>query len=110
MLWIFLSVISNATATVLLKISTLSSPSASPVSITGGLAFLFPVLVAYALALIAYRQSMIHFPVSIAYAIITSLTMLVVGVIEVFAFGETLHANRLVGLLLVCIGIFIFTS
>ncbi len=109
MFWIFLSVISNTIATILLKIDTLAS---TPPAFSGSFSVkgLIPVLLAYALALFSYRQALIDFQVSVAYAIITSLTTLLVGLTGIVVFGEFLSVGKIIGFIFVSVGVFLFTS
>ena len=105
MLWIVLSVIANATASILLKISSLSHET----GLRGGFNTLL-ALFAYGIAFIFYRQSLIRLELSIAYPTITALSALILSVAGVLVFNEAVNLPKVLGLILISIGIFLFAS
>lgn len=105
--WIILSVFANVTATFFLK---LSSTTTSALSIRDArVASLAAALAAYFVAFISYRQSLVSLQVSTAYALITSSTAMLVGLMGVMIFGDTLGTIKVIGFILICVGI-IFIS
>ena len=105
--WILLSVFANVTATFFLK---LSSTTTSKLSISDTRTVsLVAALAAYFVAFISYRQSILSLEVSTAYALITSATAMLVGLMGVMIFGDTLSAIKVIGFILICVGI-IFVS
>jgi multidrug transporter EmrE-like cation transporter len=106
--WIFFSVIANVTATFFLKISAMhSSVLGSGKSVK--IASIIAALYAYFFAFISYRQTLVSFQVGTAYALITSSTAILVGLMGAVVFGETISLNYIIGLLLICAGIILIS-
>jgi multidrug transporter EmrE-like cation transporter len=108
MIWIFLSVFANTTATIFLKISSL--PAVGSSYKWSEYVYLIAALFAYLLAFLSYRQSLFHFQVGFAYATITSLTAIVIGFVGVAAFGDIINVTKLIGFVLICAGIAMLAS
>ena len=106
--WIILSVLSNVTATFFLKISsTIASPSLT--FNYSKIASLVAALIAYFFAFISYRQSLVSFQVGTAYALITSSTAMLVGLMGVLIFGDNFGMIKAIGFVLLCIGIILIS-
>lgn len=101
--WIFLSILANVAATFCLKLSSATAFSAS--SWHTKTTSLAAALCAYFVAFISYRQSLLSLQVGTAYALITSCTAILVGLMGVMIFGDSIDAIKVIGFILICIGI-----
>ncbi len=109
------AIVSNASANVLLKIGSVKMQE-----IKGSLEFLNAIvrngyvwagLINFALAFILYAKILTSMKLSIAYPIMTSAGFIIVSVASVFLLKEDFSLLRILGLLIVAIGIWlIFVS
>ena len=62
----------------------------------------------YGLAFLTYYEALRNFPVSVAYPVITSGTIMTIVLIGACLLGESLSNLKLLGAVLVIVGVFIF--
>lgn len=104
-LTLLLAAVSSAAATLLLKHAALGTPLSvgaswlSPRYVYVGSAF-----AVYGLGFLCYAMALRRLPVSVGYPVMGGMTMLLVGVIDYFLLAQTLPLLRIVGMVLITLG------
>lgn len=97
MLFLVLSILFNASASLLLKLSIDSSAVARLLMIGGGVGF-------YGLAFVSYYACLRTFPLSVAYPVITGGAILTIVIVAGPVLGESLTVSKALGAALVICG------
>lgn len=111
MKWFFLIIglLLNATANILLKVAARHvERSEQSVGIIFRLftdPFLLLGIISFGLALGAYSYSLTKFDLSVAYPIMTSLGLVIVALFSFFFFKESYHVTKILGTILILIGV-----
>ena len=115
MKWIILvlGISSNATASVLIKMSMLPPrklPSLDdPLMALSNWPF-FIGLFFYVFAFILYTAALTHFPLNVAHPILTSGAIATVAIASILIFGEPFYWTTGIGIMLVIMGVALITS
>lgn len=102
-LWCALAALASAGATYLIKISGSAGEGLS----LARLLWLGAACASYGLGFVAYALALHRLQISIAYPVMTAITIAVVALIGYFALQEPLGASRLAGIALVALGAFL---
>ena len=105
---LILGVLSNASASVLIKVA-MSSENApiqlnNPLSIIGNLPLFFGVGF-YGMAFIFYALALTHLPLNVAHPILTSSSIALVCIASVLFFGESLSTINIIGIFFIILGV-----
>lgn len=101
--WCALAAGASAMATFLIKLSHQTGADWSMLR----LAYLGGACATYGLGFICYSVALQKMPMSLAYPLMTAITMAVVTAIGCLALGETLSASKIAGTLLIAAGAFV---
>jgi small multidrug resistance pump len=105
---LILGVLSNASASVLIKVAMTSKESpieiSNPLSIIGNFTLISGVAL-YGLAFILYALALTYLPLNIAHPILTSGSIALVSIASVIFFGEILSPINIVGIALIILGV-----
>ncbi len=104
-LWCALAAIASAAATFLIKMSSQHSSGLSLVRLlwlggAGG---------AYALGFVCYAVALEKLQMSLAYPVMTAITMLLVALLGGIALQETLSLSKIAGIVLITAGAFVLS-
>lgn len=105
-----LAVISNTGASLALKWASLSQYRIETISAPPSLmqiGVLALALTCYGLAFLAYMLALREFPVSFAYPLITSSSVVLVSIAAIFIFHEPITLSIISGTLFILVGVFI---
>ena len=102
-LWLGLNIIFNAAASVLVKIS---AKSVSTVASLTSPSFMLGI-VCFALGLLAYQRALSRIPLSIAYPIIISGTVILVTTVGSWVLRDPVPPLRIVGAVIIIIGVWV---
>jgi len=113
MKWLILlfGIVSNALASVLIKVSITSKSFLSFTNIKDSLEnwpFWLGIFF-YLLTFLLYTWSLSKFPLNIAHPTITTGSVALVALISFFYFKESLNILNMIGIILVIIGVFLIT-
>ncbi len=112
-LFLFVALVLNAAANLLLKYATLQRTDQLTTT-TGGLTGIIQTylsipfvagLVCFALNVLIYTQALKKLPLSLAYPLMVSLGYLIIVVVSAFWFGERLSVTRYLGIGLMLAGL-----
>jgi small multidrug resistance pump len=105
---LILGVLSNASASVLIKVAMTSKESpieiSNPLSIIGNFTLISGVAL-YGLAFVLYALALTYLPLNVAHPILTSGSIALVGIASVIFFGESLSPINIVGIALIILGV-----
>lgn len=105
---LILGVLSNATASVLIKVAVTSKEApiklSEPLSIILNLPLISGVSL-YGVAFILYALALSYLPLNVAHPILTSGSIALVGLSSVIFFGESLSLLNIAGLGLIILGV-----
>ena len=105
---LILGVLSNASASVLIKVAMSSKETpiqlSNPISIIGNLPLVSGVGL-YGMAFILYALALTYLPLNIAHPILTSGSIALVGIASVLFFGESLSTINIAGIILIILGV-----
>ena len=102
-LWCALAAVASTAATVLIKMSSLNGSGLSLVR----LLWLGSAGGAYALGFVCYAIALEKLQMSLAYPVMTAVTMLLVMLLGNIALQETLTLSRVAGVVLITAGAFV---
>jgi small multidrug resistance pump len=102
-LWLALASVASASATFLLKMSS----HAGTAMTAGRLAWLGGAVTAYVLGFFCYAYALERLQMSLAYPVMTALTIVMVTLLGMLALQESLSPLKLCGLLLIGAGAFV---
>ena len=109
---LFLGILSNASASVLIKVAMTNTSEpiqlSKPLSIIGNIPLVSGISL-YGLAFILYAVALTHLPLNIAHPILTSGSIMLVAFCSVVFFGETLSTINTVGIVLIILGVVALT-
>ncbi|WP_135380527.1 DMT family transporter [Vibrio tasmaniensis] len=114
MKWLVLimGVLSNASASVLIKVAMTNTSApiqlSKPLSIIGNIP-LISGLSLYGLAFILYAVSLTYLPLNVAHPTLTSGSIALVAIASVSFFGESLTAINIAGIILITLGVVALT-
>jgi multidrug transporter EmrE-like cation transporter len=105
---LILGVLSNASASILIKVAMTSKQNqieiSNPLSIIGNSTLIIGVGL-YGLAFILYALALTYLPLNIAHPILTSGSIALVSIASVIFFGEVLSPINIVGIALIILGV-----
>jgi small multidrug resistance pump len=105
---LILGVLSNASASVLIKVAMTSKESpieiSNPLSIIGNFTLISGVAL-YGLAFVLYALALNYLPLNVAHPILTSGSIALVSIASVIFFGEILSPINIVGIALIILGV-----
>lgn len=101
--WCALASLASAGATYLIKMSSGAGEGMS----LARLMWLGAACASYGMGFVAYALALHRLQISIAYPVMTAITIAMVAVIGYFALQEPIGASRLAGIALVAVGAFL---
>ena len=105
---LLLGVLSNASASVLIKVAMTSKETpiqlSHPLSIIGNLP-LVSGLGLYGMAFVLYAVALTYLPLNVAHPILTSGSIALVAISSVLFFGESLSTINIVGIIFIILGV-----
>jgi small multidrug resistance pump len=109
---LILGVLSNASASVLIKVAMTNASTpiqlSKPLSIIGNIP-LISGLGLYGMAFVLYALALTYLPLNVAHPILTSGSIALVAIASVLFFGETLTAVNIAGIFLITLGVVALT-
>ena len=103
--WCALAAAASATATYLIKLSHLGGSDWT----LSRLVYLGGACATYGLGFVCYSVALQKMPMSLAYPLMTAITMSVVTIVGFLALGEALTVPKVVGTLVIAVGAFILS-
>ncbi|ABM02309.1 small multidrug resistance protein [Psychromonas ingrahamii 37] len=109
---LILGILSNASASVLIKVAMSSKEApiqlSNPLSIIGNLPLVSGIAL-YGMAFILYALALTYLPLNIAHPILTSGSIALVSSASVLLFGENLSIINVAGIFFIIIGVWALT-
>lgn len=109
---LILGVLSNASASVLIKVAMTAKYTpiqlSKPLSIIGNIPFISGIAL-YGIAFVLYALALTHLPLNVAHPILTSGSIALVGIASVVFFGESLSMINIAGIILIMLGVVALT-
>lgn len=108
---LFFGIVSNALASVLIKVSVTTRPFPSLTNIKESVEnwpFWLGIFF-YLLTFLLYTWSLSKFPLNIAHPVLTTGSVALVALISFFYFKESFNFLNMIGIILVIIGVFLIT-
>nr|WP_315475641.1 SMR family transporter [uncultured Undibacterium sp.] len=110
-LWCVLAAIASALASYLIKTSSVSTSSnvllSENTSDLSRLLYLACAVGAYGIGFVFYTLALKKLPMSLAYPVMTALTIVLVAIVGAFVLEEPLNWLKIVGILLIMSGAFL---
>ena len=105
---LILGVLSNASASVLVKVAMTAKDSpiqiSHPLSIVGNFTLMSGIAL-YGMAFVLYALALSYLPLNVAHPILTSGSIALVSIASVVFFGEHLSPINLLGIFLIILGV-----